>query len=51
MSKIKVKVGQVVARGDVIGLVGMTGVATGPHVHYEIWKGCDYCRINPMSMY
>lgn len=51
MSKIKVKVGQVVARGDVIGLVGMTGTATGPHVHYEIWKGCDYCRINPMSMY
>ena len=51
MSKIKVKVGQVVARGDVIGLVGMTGVVTGPHVHYEIWKGCDYCRINPMSMY
>lgn len=51
MSKINVKVGQVVARGDVIGYVGMTGVATGPHVHYEIWKGCDYCRINPMSMY
>ena len=51
MSRINVKVGQVVARGDVIGFVGMTGVATGPHVHYEIWKGCDYCRINPMSMY
>lgn len=51
MSKINVKVGQVVARGDVIGFVGMTGAATGPHVHYEIWKGCDYCRINPMSMY
>lgn len=51
MSKINVKVGQVVARGDVIGFVGMTGAATGPHVHYEIWKGCDYCRINPMSVY
>ena len=51
MSRINVKVGQVVARGDVIGFVGMTGVATGPHVHYEIWKGCDYCRINPMSVY
>ena len=51
MSRINVKVGQVVARGDVIGFVGMTGTATGPHVHYEIWKGCDYCRINPMSMY
>lgn len=51
MSRINVKVGQVVARGDVIGYVGMTGAATGPHVHYEIWKGCDYCRINPMTMY
>lgn len=51
MSRINVKVGQVVGRGDVIGFVGMTGTATGPHVHYEIWKGCDYCRINPMSMY
>lgn len=51
MSKLNVSVGDVVARGDVIGYVGMTGAATGPHVHYEIWVGCEYCRINPMSMY
>ena len=40
-----VKVGQKVRRGDVISYVGSTGNATGPHVHYEIWK--DGNPINP----
>jgi len=39
--KIDVKVGQVVARGDVIAYVGSTGSTTGPHLHYEIWKNGD----------
>jgi hypothetical protein len=36
LSEIKAAVGQSVRRGTVIGLMGQTGDATGPHVHYEI---------------
>lgn len=36
MSKYKVRVGQKVTRGEVIGEVGNTGKSTGPHLHYEV---------------
>jgi murein DD-endopeptidase MepM/ murein hydrolase activator NlpD len=38
MKKRGVKVGQFVKQGDYIGLVGMTGNTSGPHVCYRFWK-------------
>jgi murein DD-endopeptidase MepM/ murein hydrolase activator NlpD len=38
MSKIIARKGQRVTQGDIIGKVGSTGLATGPHVCYRFWK-------------
>ena len=47
MSKFAVKAGKKVKRGEVIGYIGKTGKAAGPHVHYEVWK--DGKKVDPSN--
>ena len=48
MKDMSVKVGQKVSQGDVIGTVGMTGRATGPHLHWG--ASLRNIRFNPQSL-
>ena len=48
MSRMAVAAGQQVRRGQVIGYVGSTGLSTGPHLHYEMYRGGRV--INPASV-
>lgn len=43
-----IKEGAKVHQGDVIGYVGSTGVATGPHLDFRVWK--DGTPINPLKL-
>ncbi|RZJ72438.1 peptidoglycan DD-metalloendopeptidase family protein [Flavobacterium sp.] len=48
MSKILVRRGQRVTQGDVIGRVGSTGLATGPHVCYRFWR--NGVQVDPLGL-
>ncbi len=41
LSRVTARVGQQVTTGDVLGEVGMTGVAIGPHLHFEVRVGAN----------
>ena len=48
MSRIAVRAGQRVNRGQVIGYIGSTGLSTGPHLHYELYRNGR--AVNPSSV-
>ena len=47
MSKIEVRAGERVERGQVVGFIGATGRASGPHLHYEVWANGQ--PLNPLK--
>jgi len=49
MSKVDVRRGQKVKRGDIIGYIGSSGRSTAPHLHYEVIK--DGRKINPVNYF
>lgn len=46
LSKITVRIGEEVSRGQLIGYVGSTGLSTAPHLHYEVIKNNE--KVNPI---
>ena len=49
MTSRAVSYGQSVSQGQVIGYVGSTGVATGPHIHFEVRSTSSGGTLNPMG--
>lgn len=48
MSRIAVAPGMTVRRGQIIGYVGSTGLSTGAHLHYEVYRGGQ--AVDPLSV-
>ncbi|MCS6917953.1 MAG: M23 family metallopeptidase [Chitinophagales bacterium] len=49
LSRIVVRRGQQVKRGDLLGYVGSSGKSTAPHLHYEVWK--NNVKLDPINFF
>lgn len=49
LNEINVRIGQKVRRGEVVGLVGSTGMSVAPHLHYEVHKNNE--PIDPVNFF
>lgn len=51
LDEVVVRAGQRVAAGELLGYSGTTGCSTGPHLHFQIMKGCPhgYCQSLPLQ--
>ena len=49
LSAFKVRAGEKVKRGELIGLVGNTGLSTAPHLHYEVEK--NGIKVDPINFF
>ncbi|MCI9353942.1 MAG: M23 family metallopeptidase [Firmicutes bacterium] len=47
LNDVLVKKGENVKQGQIVAMTGNTGLSTGPHIHYSIWRGD--MLINPMQ--
>ena len=53
LSEKLVNVGEQVKKGQLIGIMGMTGHATGIHLHFSVWEGYPHSStpVNPLNFY
>ncbi len=49
LSAFKVRAGEKIKRGELIGLVGNSGLSTAPHLHYEVEK--DGIKVDPINYF